>query len=75
LQQAVRAPIVEAVHIERTQAAAHDLSRYAGRGLRLGAWTVNDASEARDLVRRGVATIITDRPGEMLAALRGLTRT
>jgi glycerophosphoryl diester phosphodiesterase len=63
------------VHIERTQAAGQDLGRYAPRGLRLGAWTVNDAAEARDLVRRGVATIITDRPGEMLAALRGVTRT
>jgi len=75
LQQAVRAPLVEAVHIERTQAVAHDLGRYAARGVRLGAWTVNDPIEARDLVRRGVATIITDRPGEMLAALRDVTRT
>jgi glycerophosphoryl diester phosphodiesterase len=75
LQQVVRPPFVEAVHIERTQAAAHDLGRYAARGLRLGAWTVNDASEARDLVRRGVASIITDRPGEVLAALREVTRT
>jgi glycerophosphoryl diester phosphodiesterase len=75
LQHAVRAPLVEAVHIERTQATARDLGRYAARGLRLGAWTVNDPIEARDLVRRGVATIITDRPGEMLAALRNLTRT
>jgi glycerophosphoryl diester phosphodiesterase len=74
LQQAVRAPVVEAVHIERTQAPAHDLGRYAGRGLRLGAWTVNDPSEARDLVRRGVATIITDHPGDMLAALQPVTR-
>jgi glycerophosphoryl diester phosphodiesterase len=75
LQQAVRAPLVDAVHIERTQAVARDLGRYAARGVRLGAWTVNDPIEARDLVRRGVATIITDRPGEMLAALRSLTRT
>jgi glycerophosphoryl diester phosphodiesterase len=75
LQQTIRAPAVEAVHIERTQAPAHDFGRYAARGLRLGAWTVNDPSEARDLVRRGVATIITDRPGEMIAALQSVTRT
>jgi|HubBroStandDraft_6_1064221.scaffolds.fasta_scaffold128307_3 glycerophosphoryl diester phosphodiesterase len=75
VQRTVRAPIVAAVHIERTQAAAHDLGRYAARGLRLGAWTVNDASEARDLVRRGVATIITDRPGDMLVALKTVIRT
>jgi glycerophosphoryl diester phosphodiesterase len=75
LQHAVRAPVVEGVHIERTQAVGQDLGRYAARGLRLGAWTVNDPTEARDLVRRGVAAIITDRPGEMIAALRGVTRT
>jgi glycerophosphoryl diester phosphodiesterase len=75
LQQTVRAPVVAAVHIERTQAASHDLAGYAGRGVRLGAWTVNEGAEARDLVRRGVATIITDRPAEILASLSTVTRT
>jgi glycerophosphoryl diester phosphodiesterase len=39
------------------------------RGLRLGVWTVNDASEAADLVALGVATIITDQPGAILEAI------
>ena len=68
LQRAVRPPLVGALHVERTQAGA-SLARYARRGLRLGAWTVNDPDEVRRLVRLGVASIITDRPGEILGAL------
>jgi glycerophosphoryl diester phosphodiesterase len=32
-------------------------------------WTVNDATEARDLAALGVAGIITDAPAEIRAAL------
>jgi glycerophosphoryl diester phosphodiesterase len=39
------------------------------RGLTVGAWTVNDPREARDLVGIGVTSIITDAPGEVLAEL------
>jgi glycerophosphoryl diester phosphodiesterase len=49
------------------------LARYARRGLRLGVWTVNDPREAINLVRLGVASIITDAPGTILKAL-ALTR-
>ncbi len=70
LQEVVRPPLVRALHLEKIQAASPaDLSRYTRRGLRLGAWTVNDPEEARALVRAGVASIITDSPGEILVAL------
>jgi len=69
LQEAARPPWVRALHVERTQADPGAVARYARRGLRVGAWTVNDPREASDLVSRGVASIITDSPGEVLAAL------
>jgi glycerophosphoryl diester phosphodiesterase len=69
LQEAVRPPVVGALHLERTQTDTRALARYARRGLRCGAWTVNDEREALDLVGLGVQTIITDAPGAVLAAL------
>ena len=71
VQEMVRPPLVGALHVENVQARPGALARYARRGLRVGAWTVNDPREGRDLVAAGVASIITDAPGEMLAALRG----
>jgi glycerophosphoryl diester phosphodiesterase len=61
-------PIVQAIHIERTQAGPR-VRRYLGKGLRVGAWTVNDTREGRALAAEGVASIITDHAGEMIAAL------
>ncbi len=69
LQEAARPPLVTGLHLERTQAWAGALRRYLRRGLRVGVWTVNDPSEARALVKNGVALIITDRPGDVLRAL------
>ena len=71
LQEATRSPWVRAIHLERTQADPGAVARYARRGLRIGAWTVDDPREACRLVRIGVASIITDSPGEVLAALKG----
>jgi glycerophosphoryl diester phosphodiesterase len=68
LQEAARPGLVQALHLERTQAKG-GVARYAARGLRLGVWTVNDPREAADLVTMGVGSIITDRPGAMIAAL------
>jgi glycerophosphoryl diester phosphodiesterase len=68
LQEAAWPPAVQALHIERIQATA-GASRYVRRGLRLGVWTVNDASEAEGLARLGALSIITDRPGALIAAL------
>ncbi len=61
--------MVSAAHLEDRIATAPRLARLARAGLRLVAWTVNDAARARALVREGVSWIITDRPGEILAAL------
>jgi glycerophosphoryl diester phosphodiesterase len=69
LQEAARPPLVQVLHLERTAADANRVARYRRRGLRVGVWTVNDPDEARELVRFGVASIITDQPGAMLAAL------
>jgi glycerophosphoryl diester phosphodiesterase len=68
LQQVARPPFVDALHIERTQAHPA-LARHLRKGLRLGVWTVNDPREAVHFVRLGVASIITDTPGEILKAL------
>lgn len=70
LQEAARPPLVSALHLERTQTSNRSIHRYLERGLRLGVWTVNDAGEASALAENGVASIITDHPGEVLAALR-----
>jgi glycerophosphoryl diester phosphodiesterase len=69
IQDVCRPPYVHAVHVERTQVTPGVVARCVRRGLRVGVWTVNDPDEARDFVRQGVATIITDVPGEMLDAL------
>ena len=42
LQEATRSPWVRAIHLERTQADPGAVARYARRGLRIGAWTVDD---------------------------------
>jgi glycerophosphoryl diester phosphodiesterase len=69
LQESMRPRLVAAIHLERTQASPAAVARYRRRGLRVGAWTVNDPAEARELARSGVASIITDHPGEILRAL------
>lgn len=68
LQEAVRSPVVQAIHLERAQAGPH-VARYVARGLRVGVWTVNDTAEAARLVGFGVRSIITDQPGAVLASL------
>jgi glycerophosphoryl diester phosphodiesterase len=68
LQEAARPPLVTSLHVETTQ-VTDGVGRYLRRGLRVGAWTVNDLAEARRLVGLGIATIITDTPGAILAAL------
>lgn len=69
LEEAARPPWVCALHVERAQADPAGIARYVRRGLRVGAWTVNDPRDARHLVRLGVASIITDSPGKVLAEL------
>jgi glycerophosphoryl diester phosphodiesterase len=69
LQEVARPPWVSALHLEKPQATARSLARYARRGLRCGVWTVNDEYDALELVGLGVRTVITDAPGVVLAAL------
>jgi glycerophosphoryl diester phosphodiesterase len=69
LQEAVRPPAVSALHLERSLAHPAAVEKYLQRGLRVGVWTVNEPREATHLARSGAASIITDRPGEVLAAL------
>jgi glycerophosphoryl diester phosphodiesterase len=69
LQELARPPVVRALHVEGAQATAEALARYRRRGLRIGVWTVNDPHEALKLVRLGAATLISDRPGDILRAL------
>jgi glycerophosphoryl diester phosphodiesterase len=69
LQSLVRPPLVDAVHLEHVQADAKAVARIRARGLRVGAWTVNEPSEAIALAARGVSSIITDAPGVIAAAL------
>ena len=71
LQEKIRPPLVQAIHLERTQTDPRSVRRYVRRGLRVGVWTVNDPREAADLVAIGVATIITDAPGAMPSRLKG----
>jgi glycerophosphoryl diester phosphodiesterase len=73
LQQGVRPPIVEALHVQRTQVDPSAMARYARRGLRVGVWTVNDPAEGVAFLRQGASWIITDRPGALREALRGPT--
>lgn len=47
------------------------IGRFVASGLPVVAWTVNDGPRARALLAAGVAAVITDRPGEMLAATGG----
>ncbi len=66
---AARAPIV-AVHLERVQASPRVIEALRRANKCVGVWTVNDASEARDLAALGVSWIITDAPGAIRSAIR-----
>ncbi|MGH7294810.1 MAG: glycerophosphodiester phosphodiesterase family protein, partial [Polyangiaceae bacterium] len=68
-QALVTLPLVHAVHLERTQTEPPVVARHLRRGLRVGAWTVDDPREAADLVALGVRTLITDAPGALLEGL------
>jgi glycerophosphoryl diester phosphodiesterase len=60
---------IEAAHIERTIASPALVRRLKGLGLTVSVWTVNTAGEALDLAALGVDSLISDTPGEVLAAL------
>jgi glycerophosphoryl diester phosphodiesterase len=64
-----RPAVLRSLHLERVQGAAAAVARYRGRGLLVGAWTVNDPAEGQRLAADGVNFIITDAPGVMREAL------
>jgi glycerophosphoryl diester phosphodiesterase len=58
-----------AVHPDRALATDDRVRRWAGRGLGVNVWTVDDADEARRLARAGATGIVTNAPGRIRAAL------
>jgi glycerophosphoryl diester phosphodiesterase len=64
--------LVEAAHLDETLATAQLVRRLSRAGLRVVAWTVNDAQRALALAELGVDWLITDRPGDLVAAFHGL---
>ena len=59
------------LHPERVLTPPESVQAARAAGRVVNVWTVNDASEARDLAAIGVDGLITDRPGEIGAAVRG----
>jgi glycerophosphoryl diester phosphodiesterase len=51
-----------AVNAEFKTLDTHVVKRLRSSGLRVGAWTVNDDSDIRRMLRLGIDTIISDRP-------------
>jgi glycerophosphoryl diester phosphodiesterase len=62
-------PVIEAAHVHEALLTEARIARLMRAGLRVAAWTVNDAPRARELARAGVATLISDRPGAMREAV------
>jgi glycerophosphoryl diester phosphodiesterase len=57
------------VHPERTLASDAEVARLRAAGALVNVWTVNDGEEARRLAAAGVDGLVSDVPGEVLAAL------
>jgi glycerophosphoryl diester phosphodiesterase len=63
-----------AVHPERTLATAERVRRWAGRGLGVAVWTIDDAEEARRLAALGATALVTNVPARIAAAVRTPSR-
>lgn len=66
-------PAVVAAHLDDALVTAARVERLQRASLRVAAWTVNDEVRAKRLVAIGVPWIITDVPGLVVSALRGVT--
>jgi glycerophosphoryl diester phosphodiesterase len=53
--------------VQAKHASPELIADLKGQGLQLGAWTVDDPTEARSLFENGVAAIITNEPDVLLA--------
>ncbi|HTJ80799.1 MAG TPA: glycerophosphodiester phosphodiesterase family protein [Polyangiaceae bacterium] len=58
----------DGVHVEKSLATPARIDRFLRRGY-VAAWTILEPAEARRVAALGVAVIITDTPGAILAAL------
>jgi glycerophosphoryl diester phosphodiesterase len=61
----------QAWHPHHSQATVEAVGREKALGRRVNVWTVNDPLHAVRLAKMGVDAVITNRPGEILAALEG----
>jgi glycerophosphoryl diester phosphodiesterase len=61
--------VIEAAHVHEVLLTPERVARLTRAGLRVAAWTVNDAARARELTEAGVATLISDQPGALRHAL------
>ncbi len=63
-----------AVHPDRNLAAPDRVRRWAGRGLGVAVWTVDDPEEARRLAALGATALITNVPRRIAEAVRTPSR-
>jgi glycerophosphoryl diester phosphodiesterase len=63
--------LADGVNPHRALVDARAMARWKRRGAPIATWTVNDPDEARRVATLGVDTIISDKPGEILASLAG----
>lgn len=63
------AAVSAAVHPDQALITARRVRAWHSRGLRVHAWTVNDAARALALAADGVDALITDHPAHVLTAL------
>lgn len=62
---------IHAAHLHDDIVTPERVRRLSAAGLRVVAWTVNDAARVKDLAAWGVAQVITDRPRQIVNALAG----
>jgi glycerophosphoryl diester phosphodiesterase len=70
LPLSMRRAIVDA-HLDDGLVYARRVERLRAADLRVVTWTVNDPARAKELADMGVGALITDRPKDILTALRG----
>lgn len=66
-------PAVVAAHLDDALITAARVERLLRSSVRVAAWTVNDPRRATRLVAMGVRWLITDAPGLVAGALRGVS--
>jgi glycerophosphoryl diester phosphodiesterase len=66
--------LADGVNPHRELVEPRAMKRWKQHGAPIATWTVNLADEARRVAALGVDTIISDRPADILAALKGAAR-